>query len=96
MSGGHFGYQQYQFKDAAREIDELIENNNDSTKDEYGDTLGHGFTPETLERFKEASHVLNQAGEMLQRVDWLVSGDDGEECFHSRWEKEVRKNYERS
>jgi hypothetical protein len=31
---------------------------------------------------------------MAQRVDWLVSGDDGEESFMRRWEKEVRPSWQ--
>jgi hypothetical protein len=26
---------------------------------------------------------------MAQRVDWLISGDDGEESFHQRWKEEL-------
>jgi hypothetical protein len=27
---------------------------------------------------------------MAQRVDWLLSGDDGEDSFLLRWDEEVR------
>jgi len=26
---------------------------------------------------------------MLNRVDWLVSDDDGEDTFHQRWNEEL-------
>jgi hypothetical protein len=30
---------------------------------------------------------------MAQRVDWLVSDDDGEESFMTRWDREVRQYF---
>ena len=79
MSGGHFQYQQHRIEDIAVEIDEMIRENN--------------YPPEILAKFREAAHTLRQAAEMAQRVDWLVSGDDGEESFMRRWHKEVRPYY---
>lgn len=90
MSGGHFDYQQYRIEDIAITIDKIIESNDDEATDEYGFRRGYGYLPEILEKFKEASHTLRQAADMAQRVDWLVSGDDGEESFLTRWSKEVR------
>lgn len=95
MSGGFFDYQQYHIQDIAEDIDKLIASNDDQTKDEWGETKGRGYPPEIIERFKETSHTLKQAGEMAQRVDWLVSDDDGEESFMSRWDKEVRPYFDK-
>jgi hypothetical protein len=90
MSGGHFNYQQYRIEDIAVEIDELIAANDDETLDQYNTRRGNGFPSDIIEKFKEASHTLRQAAEMAQRVDWLVSGDDGLHCFMRRWDEEVR------
>lgn len=90
MSGGHFDYNQYLGHGIAEEIEHLIATNEDKTVNEWGVTEGYGFPPEVIERFKEAAHTLHQAAEMAQRVDWLVSGDDGEDDFMSRWNEEVR------
>ena len=89
MSGGHFDYAQYNCEMIADSIDDLIRNNN--SVDEFG--FSYGFSEATLERFREAAHNLRRAGEMAQRVDWLVSGDDGEDSFHLRWDEEVRLPY---
>ena len=89
MSGGHFDYQQYRCHDIATMIDELIASNDDESLDEFGNRRGHGFCAETISRFKTASHTLKKAGTMAQRIDWLVSGDDGEETFLRKWKKEV-------
>jgi hypothetical protein len=89
MSGGHFNYQQYRIKDIATEIDELIASNDDETLDQYGYRRGRGYSEKTIARFAQAAKQLRIAATMAQRVDWLVSGDDGEESFHRRWEEEL-------
>ena len=96
MSGGHFQYQQYRIEDIAVEIDEMIESNDDETLDQYGGRRGNGYPTKIIEKFKEAAHTLRQAAEMAQRVDWLVSGDDGEDSFMHRWENEVRHSWQNS
>jgi hypothetical protein len=80
MSGGHFDYKQYQIEDIADEIEELIEDN--LFKDEYG--YCRNYSAETLDRFVEAVKALRIAEVYATRVDWLVSGDDGEDTFHQR------------
>ena len=89
MSGGHFDYQQYRLNDIATMIDELIASNDDPTLDEFGNRRGHGYNPSTLTRFKVASHALKKTATMVQQIDWLVSGDDGEDTFLRRWAKDV-------
>lgn len=84
MSGGHFDYHQYRFGEIADDIDFLILTN--EGKDEYGHA--YNFSDETLAKFKLAADACREAGEMAQRVDWLVSGDDGEDSFHRRWIEE--------
>ena len=91
MSGGHFDYQQYRLHDIAQSITELIESNDDTAKDRYGDRIGHGFSAETIARFRDAVHALRVAEIYVQRVDWLVSCDDGEDSFHRRLADELAK-----
>lgn len=40
-------------------------------------------------QFRKALHIVKQAEIMVQRIDWLVSGDDGEDSFHKRWDGEL-------
>lgn len=89
MSGGHFDYNQYRIDQIAEDIEQLILDNEDETPNEWGGKKGNFFQPEIITKFKEAAHTLRRAAAMTQRVDWLVSGDDGPECFLRRWEKEV-------
>ena len=93
MSGGHFGYSQYRLHDIVEEIDRLVRTNDDKTPDGYGGTRGYGYPPDIIEKFKETAYNLIRTAEMVQRVDWLVSGDDGVESFRERWEKEVKPPY---
>ena len=89
MSGGHFDYNQWKISQIADDIEQLIESNDDETLNRFGDKRGYGYTPETIERFKVAVSTLRKAYKMAQRIDWLVSGDDGEESFHRRWNEEI-------
>ena len=78
MSGGHFNYKQYQLGYMADEIEELI------LKNECGDTIDHHYEKDTIIEFMKAVELLRKAQVYMQRIDWLVSGDDGEDSFHKR------------
>jgi len=84
MSGGHFDYNQFRISDIIDSIERLIENNN--KPDEYG--FCANFTKKTIGKFKKTQKVLKKAESMATRIDWLVSGDDGENTFHKRWKEE--------
>jgi len=84
MSGGHFDYKQYQLEYIADEIEQLILDNDSEEVNEYGDIKGYGYSQETIEKFKLARMTLLLAQIYVQRIDWLVSGDDGEDSFHRR------------
>jgi len=80
MSGGHFNYDQYKIGMIADDIQLLIDNN--GIKDEWD--YANNFSEETIAEFKKAIVLLRTAQVYAQRIDWLVSGDDGETCFHER------------
>ena len=96
MSGGRFQYNQYKIGYIADEIEQLIFDNNSTEKDEYGDVRGHHFRPDTIAKFREALYVLRKAQSMAHRIDWLVSGDDGEDSFHKRWDEDMQYVWEQS
>lgn len=94
MSGGRFDYQQYRLHDIAESIEEEIGAN--TTKPEYWDWWGQEWTgqvysDETIDKFKEAVAYLKIAECYAQRVDWLLSGDDGEDEFFRRLKQELDK-----
>ena len=84
MSGGHFNYKQYELGYIADEIEQFILDNDSEEVNEWGDKKGYGYSPETIAKFKIARMSLLLAQIYVQRIDWLVSGDDGEDSFHSR------------
>ena len=107
MSGGAFDYNQYKIGYIADEIDEIIVKNglektpeelkqegwrDESWYEKYPEDLFHYKYPdEVIEKKKEAVKALKIAQEYAQRVDWLLSGDDGEESFLSRLEENLKK-----
>ena len=84
MSGGHFQYKQWEIGNMADEVEQLIIDNDSEELDEWACSIGHHYGKETMEEFKKALSLLRQAHIYVQRIDWLVSGDDGEDSFHSR------------
>lgn len=63
--------------------------------DEY-DEHGHqvypyypDYTEETLQEFRNGVEILRKAYVYTQRIDWLLSGDDGEDSFHRRLKDEL-------
>lgn len=91
MSGGHFSYQQYNIWQIAEEIQNVIDNNNDESLNEWGDRRGRGYSPEVIAKLQEGVRALKTAYVYAHRIDWLLSDDDGEESFLKRLEKELRE-----
>lgn len=88
MSGGYFGYDQFILEHIASEIDELIEKNDSKEEDSFGNRIGREYPPDIIEKFDETRRILRRARAMVQRIDLLVSWDDGEDSFRRRWEEE--------
>lgn len=106
MSGGAFDYNQYKIGYIADQIEETVVKNgvektpeeikNDWHNDEWyekypEDKFHYKYPDEVIEKMKEAVKALKIAQVYAQRVDWLFSGDDGEESFLSRLEEELKK-----
>jgi hypothetical protein len=96
MSGGHFDYQQYKLGYIADEIEQIIRDNDSTELDSWGDEKGRKYSKHTIEKMKMAMELLDTALVYVQRIDWLVSGDDSEESFHKRleedWKRMERRN----
>jgi len=99
MSGGHFDYAQYRINDIVNKIEEIIASNNleisegNKPKDDWGfdEQSYYEYPPHIIEEFKNAVKHLKIAQVYAQRVDWLVSGDDGEESFMKRLDEDLNK-----
>lgn len=88
MSGGHFDYSQYHIRGIAEELEDII---SFIESDGEGKDWLKGYKPETLKRFKEAVPILKAAYIYAQRIDWLLSADDGEDQFHKRLETQLKE-----
>lgn len=95
MSGGFFDYDQYRITTIAESIESVIEKNFKpiEPKDKWGywddRKYYYEYPDEIIERFKEAVKILKMANVYAHRIDWLLSGDDGEENFIKRLESEL-------
>jgi hypothetical protein len=91
MSGGHFDYKQYEMNMIANEIEQMVKNNGRKKVDEWGHPMYPSYPPEIIERFKDAVYVIRKGAVYAQRIDWLVSGDDGEDNFLDRLNHDLSK-----
>jgi len=107
MSGGAFDYNQYIIRDIADKIERIIEKNGrEKTKEEIKneswrsddwyekypeDRYHYQYPDEVIEKLKEGLKFLRMAEVYANRIDWLISGDDGEENFLSRLKKDLEK-----
>lgn len=91
MSGGFYDYSQYSILNIKEAIATVISNNDSDDVNEYGDRISYQLTPETIIRFKEAVDCLEKAYIYAQRIDWFLSGDDGEDSFHRRLTDELEQ-----
>lgn len=92
MSGGHFDYKQYEIDNIADEIESLLERQGKAIDSEYNyfDNAEYEvFEADMQQRFVEAIKVLRTAAIYAQRIDWYLSGDDGEESFLERLKEEL-------
>lgn len=106
MSGGAFDYNQYKIGHIADEIERRIQNNGrKKTKEELKDEswqsedwyekypedkFHYRYPDEVIKEFKIGVELLRRAEVYAHRIDWLLSGDDGEETFLRRLELDLK------
>ncbi len=83
MSGGHFDYNCFRISEFADELKDEIDTNEE--KDEFGDA--RNYSTETLEHLIDCHEVIALAGKLARKVEWLYSGDSGEEDFNKATDK---------
>ena len=76
MSGGHFGYKEFNIKLLAEEMQVAIDNNT-----EYSDAI--------IDKFKIAVDLLNLSYLYVSMIDRLLSGDYDDDSFLSISHKEL-------
>jgi hypothetical protein len=93
MSGGHFndcGYEYYKVAQFADELEVEIQNNNKKL-DEY--EYAPNFSPETIKYLRKQLRQMRKMAEIMRHIDYLYSGDHGDDSFMERV-KEVEAKYE--
>lgn len=77
------------------ELDDFYQRDYDYNEHTYEKSenkiLYYDYPPEVVERFKEGLYHLRRAYIYTQRIDWLLSGDDGEESFIERLNEELKE-----
>jgi isocitrate dehydrogenase kinase/phosphatase len=107
MSGGRFDFDQYKIGHIAEIIERQIEDNdrpktkqelkveswyNDDWYEQYPEDLSHYiYSDDVIEKFKEAVIILRKAEIYAHRIDWLLTGDVGDESFLKRLEEDLEK-----
>lgn len=106
MSGGHFNYNQYHIDQIAEDIEEHLESMGKEREDvddptwreyysKYPEERTYPVESEQVqERMRQAIRALKIAKIYAQRVDWYLSGDDGEENFLRRLDEELQTDEE--
>jgi hypothetical protein len=84
MSGGAFDYQEYKITMIADEIQNLIDSNNTPNQSSV-------FSDATIAEFEKAIEYLRIAHVYAYRIDWLVSGDNGEDTFHLLLKRDLNR-----
>lgn len=87
MSGGSFDYNCFRISQFSEEILNKIKLNN--VKDEYG--YSYDYAPETLEKLTKAAEIIKIAGELAHDIEWMYSGDIGEDTFQKTFDQLLMK-----
>jgi hypothetical protein len=95
VSGGHFGncgYDYYKVSQFADELEQEIATNGLKCEDKYMENFYPFFDPETIEYLKDQLPKMRKMAEIMRHIDYLYSGDHGDDSFMERV-KEVEEKY---
>jgi hypothetical protein len=82
MSGGAFDYNCFKISQFAEELKNKIDEND--VENEYG--YAFRYSEETIEKLLHCQRVIELAGKLAHEIEWLYSGDIGEDTFLKRIE----------
>ena len=82
MSGGHYDYIQFKLDEVIRQMEQ-----------DYENTDGYIKTTPPLTAIRKTLESLKEARIYIHRLDWLMSGDDGEESFRIRLKEDLERGY---
>lgn len=81
MSGGAFDYAFSRVSNFADELECKIEKCDEV--DQWGDKPNY-FEPEVIAKLRQIKAIAEHAALLMKEVEWLYSGDTGEESFSRR------------
>ena len=90
MSGGYWDYIQHGFNDVADDIENIAKNGREVSWNDGENEYDH-YAEDIEQSFIEAAEMLRKAAVYVQRIDWLLSGDDGEDSFRRRLKEDLEK-----
>lgn len=80
MSGGHYDYAYGRVRDLADAIYGDVEKHSKAFTDDYGETIT-AFPQAVLDAMRRCAAALEDAATAARDVEWLMSGDYGEDSF---------------
>ncbi len=85
MSGGYFRHTDSHISIIADDIQHAIETNHE--KNEWNES--RDYSDETIAKFQIAINQLHKAYAMVRMIDYLLSGDSGEDSFNRQWDNQL-------
>ena len=105
MSGGAFDYNQYRIREIWEDIQQELDRQGQEKPEEYLRYYGKEYLdkypeekfypvyPEEVQKiFRDGIKALKIAEIYAQRIDWYLSGDDGEDNLIKRLKEELVDN----
>jgi hypothetical protein len=80
MSGGHYDYAYGRVRDLADAIYSDVQKHSKTFIDDYGETVT-AFPQAVLDAMRRCAAALEAAATAARDVEWLMSGDYGEDSF---------------
>jgi len=101
MSGGAFEYSQYKIRDIHEHIQQELDKQGQEKQievwqkeyfEKYPEARFEEVYREDVQQiFKDGIEALKKAEIYAQRIDWFLSGDDGEDSLVSRLKSDLEK-----
>ena len=101
MSGGAFEYSQYKIREIHEHIQNELDKQGQEKQVEFFEKEYYEKYPEAKyeevyredvqQIFKDGIEALKKAEVYTQRIDWFLSGDDGEDSLVSRLKSDLDK-----
>ena len=83
MSGGRYNYKCFEISEFSRLLKGDFR--------EFKKNEDYKFSKKTISNLKKAQKIIEATGNLAYQVEWLMSGDTGENDFNKEFKKELKK-----